>query len=240
MFTDYLDAVAKSLTDSFQVLAVVVVISGGFFAYRRFVSQRLTAVRMTLDAKTVSEANGLALVAITVHLENKGDSRIRARRHDGDSKQYLYNDRDKCKVEATCKDTNYDQCEHAGTLKVRAIALPRSGPMHFDWYALKTLSAEVMKADGSMESKDLEQINYLSEYQDPEKKYEDVDCWLERREAYDFTSTVWLRPGTYMAKAFFLGSERRYQEEEYWSCHTVFRVKEELSSGKPGTPQAAR
>jgi hypothetical protein len=33
---------------------------------------------------------------------------------------------------------------------------------------------------------------------------------------------VWLRPGIYAAKAFFLGELSQYREEEYWSSTIIF------------------
>ena len=71
---------------------------------------------------------------------------------------------------------------------------------------------------------DLEQINYLGEYQDPAVNYRDVDFWLEPHETYDQTVPLWLLPGEYAAKAYFLGRKAEHGEEEFWTGTLVFHV----------------
>src|SRR6266852_3840711 len=119
-----------------------------------------------IDAKAIGGVGDLVLVVVTVHIENKGDTRINARRGQ-DEDGYVYN----------------------------------------------------IEPDA-----DLEQINYLGEFQDPETHFRDVDFWLEPRESYDQPVFLWLRPGIYAAKAYFLGPRRKHQEDEYWSCQTLFNV----------------
>jgi len=195
-----------------SVLTLLTLTSGLYFAIRRWGLKRecFTFLRMTIDAKSIFDAGDLVLVAITVHLENKGDTRIDARierRDDG----YLYN------VEP-------DVCLHAGTLKIRAVPQEKE-PLLFDWYSLpplRTMTRLVPECHLVVAETDLEQINYLDEFQDPEVDYKEVDFWLEPRDSYDLMVSVWLRPGIYAAKAFFLGPKTKHQEEEYWSCQTLF------------------
>jgi hypothetical protein len=197
-----------------SILTLLTLASGLFFAIYRFglTRERFTLLRLTVDAKSVYDAGDLVLVAITIHLENKGDTRIDARRERG-ADGYLYN-------------RGPDTLEHAGTLKIRAVPEEKN-PLLFDWYSLPPLQVTtrlVPKDQIVVSTGDLEQINYLDEFQDPEVDYEEVDFWIEPHESYDLTVSAWLRPGIYAAKAYFLGPITRHQEEEYWSCHTLFAV----------------
>jgi hypothetical protein len=74
--------------------------------------------------------------------------------------------------------------------------------------------------------RDLEQINYLDDYQDPEGGFKEVHFWLEPKESYELLVTVWLPPGTYAAKAVFLGKEQSHANEEYWSHVCAFTLGE--------------
>jgi len=204
-----------------SILTLITLASGLYFAIRRFglKRERFTFLRVALEARSVCEADDLVLVAITVRLENKGDTRINTRRERRDD-GYLYNEAP-------------DTCMHAGTLKIRAVP-QESGPVLFDWYSLPPLrmTTRLVPADKPVVSEaDLEQINYLYEYQDPKTDYREVDFWLEPHESFDFVIPAWLRPGIYAAKAFFVGPMAKYGEEEYWSCHIVF------TAGAPATPR---
>jgi len=197
-----------------SVLTLVTLASGLYFALRRFglKRERFTCLRMAIDARSICEARDLVLVALTVHLENKGDNRINAR-HQRGKDGYLYSVRP-------------DVCLHAGTLKIRAVP-QETEPVLFDWYSLPPLrvTTRLVPEDQLVVAEaDLEQINYLDQFQDPEAGYKEVDFWLEPRDSYDPTVSAWLRPGVYAAKAIFLGPMSKHGEEEYWSCHSLFTV----------------
>ena len=76
----------------------------------------------------------------------------------------------------------------------------------------------------------LDQINYLSEFQDPATNYNEVDFWLEPKESYKFEVPIWLPPGLYWAKAYFLGRREKHREDEYWSHATIFEVRDDSTN----------
>jgi len=207
---DYIDLIVSILT-------LLTLASGLYFAIRRFglKRERFTFLRLAVTASTIYQTTRVALVTITVQLDNKGDTRINARRAHGED-GYLYND-------------GPDICLHAGTLKIRAIP-DETNPLLFDWYTLSPLRLSTRLTpveDIVISDINLEQINYLDEYQDPTVEYNEVDFWIEPHESYTLTVPIWLTAGVYAAKAFFLGSERKHGEEEYWSGLTIFKVEEE-------------
>jgi len=159
---------------------------------------------------------------VTVKLDNLGQTRIDARTTPRDSRGFLYDD-------------GWDVFQHAGTLKIRSIALAKE-PLLFDWYSLQKMSiATTLSADASSYGKvvrrehDLEQINYLDDYQDPKDDFAEVHFWLEPKESYELLVTVWLPAGTYAAKAVFLGKEYYHDNEEYWSHVCTFVVGSETA-----------
>jgi hypothetical protein len=203
------------------ILTLLTLGSGLYLAIVRFglKRERATFLRISIDAAIVSHAKPAALVQLVVHLENKGDTRINARRLENlDARvKFLFDD-------------TWDQCEHAGTLKVRAVPR-RDSAWVLDWYALPAMLATIERctvADTpdhvAPRPGDLEQINYLGEYQDPAVNYRDVDFWLEPHETYDLTVPLWLLPGEYAAKAYFLGRRVEQGEEEFWTSTHVFHV----------------
>ena len=204
--------VLSAASDLAQIVALVV---GGAWALNRFGITRAsrTFLEMSVGAIVVGGDEENALVEVVVRLKNIGASRIDARRGSQPG-AFLYDD-------------GWDKCEHAGTLKVRAVPT-RSSPLVFDWYGLQPLTATLMltahtatSASGVAPSGALEQINYLADFQDPIGGFADVDFWLEPNETYELKVPLWLPPGHYAMKAYFLGKERGRGEEEYWS-HTVF------------------
>lgn len=64
-----------------SVLTLLTLVSGLYFAIRRFglKRERFTFLRMAISATSVYGTGDLVLVVLTVHLENKGDTRINAR-----------------------------------------------------------------------------------------------------------------------------------------------------------------
>src|SRR5262245_61236997 len=103
--------------------------------------------------------------------------------------------------------------------------------MAFDWYSLDAMPSRLQVSFPGdpphpipERQGDLEQLNFLGDYQDPELPYSDVDFWLEPRETCDVAVPLWLAPGLYAAKALFLGPQRVHREEEFWSCMHVFEV----------------
>jgi hypothetical protein len=209
------------LRNAVAILTLLTLASGLYFAFVRFglKRERATFLRISIDTMIVSNAKPAALVQLSVHLENKGDTRINARRlEDLDAPaKFLYDD-------------TWDQCEHAGTLKVRAIP-PRGSAWILDWYGLSAMPVTNQRCTAADKPNhvgpragDLEQINYLSEYLDPTVNYRDADFWLEPHETYDQTVPLWLPPGEYAAKAYFLGRQTKHGEEEYWTNMLIFHV----------------
>lgn len=122
-------------------------------------------------------------------------------------------------------------CVSTRALSKFAVPLEKE-PLLFDWYSLSPLRAatHLFPRDQLVVAEtDLDQINYLDPFQDPDVDYREVDFWLEPRESYDLTVSVWLRPGVYAAKAFFLGPMTKRHEEEYWSCQTLFTADAPLT-----------
>jgi hypothetical protein len=209
------------LTIGVSILTLLTLASGLYLAAVRFglKRERATFLRVSIHTSIVAHNNLLALVNVVVCLENKGDTRINARTH-----------RDLEKPSKFLYDDTWDQCEHAGTLKLRPIPL-RDAPRVFDWYALATAPATIERCTVADQPHqvacrpgDLEQINYLGEYQDPKVDFTDVDFWLEPRETYELSVPMWLLPGAYAAKATFLGQRTEPREEEFWTSTHVFVV----------------
>ncbi len=208
----------------------VAVLAGGLaFAVWRFGINRETFTFFGLDigAKVIkkSESGNLLLVSMVVHVENKGQTKIVARtRKDIEyaSAEFLYED-------------SQDQCKHAGTLKIRPIP-DSQNPQLFDWYSLNpTGNITIREGKDETSESDLEQVNYLGGYQDPDSDFNDVHFWLEPNESYDCQVMAWLRPGTYAIKAFFLGKQTGHEEEEYWTTTRMFSFsgrEDQLSSNE--------
>jgi hypothetical protein len=198
--------------DLAQIVALI--IAGGW-ALSRFVATRAsrTFLEMSISAQVVGGTNDNLLIQIVVRLKNIGASRIDARKgHDANG--FLYDDQ-------------WDTCQHAGTLKIRAVP-DGDAPTLFDWYGLPPLKATLSLAAPHASPAqivarggDLEQINYLADFQDSMASFQDTDFWLEPNEVYDLTVPLRLPRGNYAVKAYFLGQEKRHLEEEYWS-QTVF------------------
>ncbi len=207
-----------------SVLTVLALASGVFLGVRRFGLKRegYAFLSLSLSAKNVHDLGDVVLISLTVHVENKGDTRINARCK-RDKNGWLYNE-------------PLDLCRHAGTLKVRPVPQEKE-PLFFDWYSLLPIKMRVRfvpKDKLVIEESDLEQINYLRECQDPELSYNEADFWLEPHESYNQTVFLWLHPGIYAAKAFFLGPKKKHQEEDYWSCQTIFTVGDPSRFSAPG------
>ncbi|MEW6564340.1 MAG: hypothetical protein AB1404_02440 [Spirochaetota bacterium] len=179
--------------------------------------ERFTFLGLSIDTKIINQVNGIALVSITVTLENKGKTRIEARR-----KEHLPKDL-KNKYAPFLYSDDYDQCKHAGTLKIRQI--PDNINVNlFDWYSLDPLPNMQILKDGLQSESDFEQINYLDEYEYP-PKYEEVIFWIEPNESYSQQVMVCLPQGIYVLKAFFLGKETKSpKEDEYWSRTKIVKI----------------
>jgi hypothetical protein len=209
------------LTIAISVLTLLTLASGLYLAVVRFglKRERATFLRVSIHTSIVASNSSLALVNVVVCLENKGDTRINARtpRDLEEPGKFLYDD-------------TWDQCEHAGTLKLRPIPL-RDTPWVFDWYALAKAPVTIERCtiadqphDVECRPGDLEQINYLGEYQNSMADFKEVDFWLEPHETYELSVPMWLLPGPYAAKAIFLGQRTEPREEEFWTSTYVFIV----------------
>jgi hypothetical protein len=179
--------------------------------------ERFTFLNLTMDAKIVNQINQIALVSITITLENRGKTKIEARRREHLTgylrtkyANFLYNDR-------------WDQCEHAGTLKIREV--PNDLKVDsFDWYSLKPITSKQCLKNGIQDQCDFEQINYLDEYEKP-PVFNEVAFWIEPYETYHEQVMVFLPHGIYVIKAFFLGSKvEDPEEDEYWSYTKLIKI----------------
>ena len=197
------------------VLTILTLASSLYLVFYRFGLKRekYTFLDLRVDTKVVDTIRELLVVSITIQLENKGQTRIDARTQKNFNQfvNFLYSD-------------SGDQCEHAGTLKIRAVPSLRQSCV-FDWYSLQSIKGICILKDGEQTNDDLEQINYLAEFQDPIKDYQDVDFWLEPSEKYDLRIMVALPPGLYAVKAYFLGKITAHREDEYWSHTQLFSLK---------------
>ena len=207
--------------DVAQMFALVI---GGVWALNRFIATRAsrTFLELSASAKVVGGTDENLLVQIVIRLKNIGTSRIDARR--GSPGTLLYDD-------------TWDRCQHAGTLKIRAVPSGQA-PALFDWYGLQPFNATLTLASlrNSPEQAvaivgTLEQINYLADFQNPENGFTNTDFWLEPGEVYELTVPLWLPSGNYAVKTYFLGSETHHLEEEYWS-HTALCRLEALPAGR--------
>lgn len=197
-----------------EFLQISAILVAGVWALHRFVLTRAgqSFLQVNVEAEVIESTANLVLVAVYVTLENKGETRINARKGD---RAYLYDD-------------EWDRCKHAGTLKIRPI--PQANKeLSFDWYSLDPMPCALRRstlkdAPGDVKERegDLEQINYLGDSQDSEVDFDQVDFWIEPHETYTLAVPVWLQPGLYAIKAYFLGKELWHGEEEYWCC-TRFR-----------------
>ncbi len=205
----------KTILDvAVSVLTLLGLAWGLYYGVRSFglKRERFTFLGVAVEATTFWADDTIALVSITVTLTNKGDSRISGRRNT-DAQGYVY-------------DTPPDTCRYAGTLKIRSVPSSQA-PLLFDWYSLPVVrtATRLVPATQLVESEtELEQINYLDEYMDPDESFQKVDFWLEPKEAYAQSVFIWLRPGLYAAKAFFFGVVTTPGEEEYWSNQVLLKV----------------
>jgi len=191
-------------------------IFGIFWGIRIFGIKRekFAFLNLTINANILKQANNLLLISIIIHLENRGQTRISARvlkdlKNKREYKGFLYFD-------------DWDKCKHAGTLKIRPVPDMNCATI-IDWYSLRRMKDITIVGDNKeIKNCDLEQLNYLDEYQDPKTNYRDVDFWIEPNETYDLQIIIWLNPGIYALKAYFLGKKIKYKEEEYWSSTKIF------------------
>lgn len=187
-----------------SILTLIILALGLFLAIYRFGLNREkhSFLNLNIEANIIKQIKSLLLVSINIQLENKGLTRIMARRYDvikNNENGFLYKD-------------EIDECKHAGTLKIRSVT-DENREIIFDFC--------------SLQPNEFEQINYLDEYQDPKTNFKDVDYWLEPKESSNQQITLWIKPGTYIIKAYFLGKLIKYREDEYWSCTKIVDLKKQ-------------
>jgi hypothetical protein len=180
---------------------------------------RFTFLDLDLSASALCANGDLLLVQVTVRLQNRGQTKIQAR-----TREQLTGDKTFVHGEEA------DACKHAGTLKIRRV-LESVTPTVFDWYSLSKISGVTILKDGNSAESDLEQLNYLNEYEDPEQSYNDVHYWLEPRESDNCRVVLWVPAGLYAIKAYFFGKRIDYKEQEYWSCTRVFNLRPAQGQG---------
>jgi hypothetical protein len=194
-----------------SVLTLVTLASGLYFVIRRFglMREKFAFLSLNVDVEVIKQVDDLFLVSIMVHLENKGQTRISARKGEGGN-EYLYED-------------DWDKFKYAGTLKIRPVPDKRRAEV-FDWYSLRPMDIHITKDNKETED-DAEQINYLDDCEDPEVQFQEADFWLEPNEVYHQQVMAWLPSGTYAVKACFLGKMTQHGNEDYWSCSKLFNLK---------------
>jgi hypothetical protein len=195
-----------------SILTLVTLASGLYFGIRRFglMREKFAFLSINVDVEVIKQVDDLFLVSIMVHLENKGQTRISARKG-REGKECLYKDK-------------WDKFKYAGTLKIRPAPPDKRQAEVFDWYSLKPMDILITK-DNKEAKDDAEQINYLDDCEDPESKFQEVDFWLEPNEVYHQQVMVWLPSGAYAVKACFLGKMTQHGNEDYWSCNKLFNIK---------------
>ena len=213
-----------------KAVGAVVTVAGALFGAYTFFKSRRNASFLTIDltpeivaVSSSTPGRMQYLVDLCVHLENKGEVMIRARVPDSPGGR-LYDD-------------EWDVCDHPGTLKIREVAAPAEAPHVFDWYCLPKLDSANQRCrvtdrlhQVAITMSDLEQINYLGEYQNPADKFATTDFWLEPKESYELRVPIWLPAGVYAAKAIFLGERTDPGEEEFWTSTRSFAVPGEKRS----------
>lgn len=157
--------------------------------------ERFTFLNLSIDANIITQLNEMSLVSITVILENKGKTRIEARR-----REHLTNYLRK-KYDFFLYADKWDQCKHACTLKIRRVPDDLKIDL-FDWYSLKPITSKQCLKDGLKYECDFEQINYADEYEKP-PVFNEVVFWIEPYETYREQVIVYLPQGIYVIKAFF-------------------------------------
>lgn len=194
-------------------LNLLVLAGGLWFAIWRFglKRERYSFLNLSIEPKILPGVGEVKLVSLVIRLENIGETKITARteRIDG----FLYSD-------------DLDKCMHAGTLQIRPI--PNAAePLGFDWYSLSPIDSKILKIENGHVNtirENLEQINFLGEYEDPNLHFKEVDFWIEPKETCVLHVPVWLRPGNYSAKAFFLGTNKSRHNDDFWSHTIIFQV----------------
>jgi hypothetical protein len=179
--------------------------------------ERYTFLGLTIDLDIIDRSENLVLVSIIIKLENKGKTRIEARRL-----EHLRN-KDATFLYGEVEDDKWDPCMYAGTLKIREVSNDLKADL-FDWYSLKPITHKKCLKDGLLYECDFEQINYLDEYEEA-PDFKEVVFWIEPNESYKQQVMVYLPKGIYVLKAIFLGKiTEPIEEEEYWSYTKLVKI----------------
>jgi len=199
------------------VTVIVLLVTIYFVCWIR--REKYTFLNLSIDANIITQLNEIALVSITITLENKGKTRIEARRKEHlDKYPYL-----RIKYDPFLYADEWDQCKHACTLKIRRVPDDLKVNL-FDWYSLPPITNIILSKEGEQSEGDLEQINYSDEYEKP-PEFKEVVFWIEPYETYREQVMVYVPQGIYVIKAFFLGSYiGPPEEDEYWSCTKLIKI----------------
>jgi hypothetical protein len=196
-----------------SILTLLSLAAGFFFALYRFGIKREKHcfLNITLDKQVICKKNNLLLVSIKIGLANKGETRIFPRTKYQKKSEFLFEDK-------------FDKCMYSGTLKIRRVPI-NNEQLISNWYSLKPIdSINSLQDENENRSFNLEQINYLDEYLDTRSNFKKLHFWIEPKEEHTFDIPIWLEPGIYAVKAFFLGKRIKYRNEEYWSRTTFINI----------------
>jgi hypothetical protein len=196
-----------------SILTLLFLAAGFFFALYRFGIKRekYCFLNITIDKQVICKKNNLLLVSIKIGLANRGETRIFPRTKCQKDSEFLFKDK-------------YDECKYSGTLKIRRVPISNE-QLILGWYSLKPIdSINSLLDENENLSFNLEQINYIDEYLDPRSDFKKLHFWIEPKEEHLFEIPIWLEPGIYAVKAFFLGKHIKYLNEEYWSKTTFINI----------------
>lgn len=219
---ELIDYIPKLLTSILTPISIFISIYYAINKYQKIEKARelaresYTFLGISIDTHVINIIDGVALVSITVNLENKGKTRITARTWRDFQKRsgnFLYGEND-----------IYERCKHAGTIKIREVPNDLKVDL-FDFYSLTPITDKQCLWGGQPGECDFEQINFLDEYEDPYSNYKEVSFWIEPNESYHPQVMVYLPQGIYVIKAIYLGKVTSPpDEEEYWSCSKLVEI----------------
>lgn len=200
-----------------DIINLIVLTAGLVFAYYRFGKRREGKAFLNLDinAEIIDREDELALVSLSITLENAGETLIVTRKFEdlGYISEYLHPDK-------------YDPQKYAGTLKIRKLPPKDGEPLLFDWYSLPKVEniKRLDKLEGNRHE-DLDHINFLHDYYVPHSKNKDTYFYLEPKERNTSHIFVWLPSDVYVIRAVFLSKTYSDTETDYWNVTKIFSFK---------------
>lgn len=183
-----------------DIVVMAAAVVGGLWAWNRFKRERTdeAAIEMELTTKSTPVGN-VHLVFFTVHLANKGKTKIEAKT-ELNKGGWVFDD-------------GPEQLRYPCSLQIRYIDPTRATRQEsLDWFEGGPWQ-DMKVYRGLME------INILLEYQNP-KKNERIEFWMEPGETYRLGVPVILPAGAYVAKLTFVAAD----QEQNWLDGFLSRI----------------